>query len=679
MRPLRLVLKNYRPFTEADIDLAAVQAATVTGPNGAGNSALAEAIPWALFGASRSAGPDGVVRAGATEASVQVDFEHEGREYRVIRKRSRGRRSELQYLVSDGGQRYRPLCGASMCQTQARIESDLGMDYALWRHSSCVAQGDSAAFCSATRAERKAVLYRVFEDRLGRFEPLLDAVRGKLRQIDQLAATNAARRAELSQEIEAKPIELEAREEALARLEQARLAQAAAQKELAALQAAMERIRADLDRLADVRRRLAKGEQELAQASRELESQRARCDALRQAAAEVESLRACTDEADSLELMLEGIREERDRFMALRAAADQIAQARSWAEEQARMIERVPCKDEARYVSTCPLLETAREARDRLQTLVPPDVPPFDDEQFTRLRERYAELRAAAAELPSALRAEAELEAAEALVESEARRVRSISADLDALGREEHEISTLTEGHEGIQEKLASARREAEASALTVERAASEVAIHTERLARIQRSELDLLDLEAQDSTLQQQRAVHLALERAFSRDGIPALVIDAALPAIEDAANEILTGLSDGRMRLKLATQRLKSSGGIAETLDIIVSDSDGERPYEDWSGGERLRIDLAIRVALGRVLAARTGASVRLLILDEVCAPLDQAGEDALVDCISRLAGEFSCVLLITHREALRDRLPQRITVLPGPDGASRLQVTT
>jgi len=50
---------------------------------------------------------------------------------------------------------------------------------------------------------------------------------------------------------------------------------------------------------------------------------------------------------------------------------------------------------------------------------------------------------------------------------------------------------------------------------------------------------------------------------------------------------------------------------------------------------------------------------------MMDEVCAPLDEAGEDALVECIDRLRASFGCILLITHRESLRDRLPQQIVV--------------
>ena len=113
-------------------------------------------------------------------------------------------------------------------------------------------------------------------------------------------------------------------------------------------------------------------------------------------------------------------------------------------------------------------------------------------------------------------------------------------------------------------------------------------------------------------------------------------------------------------------------STAGIAETLDIFVSDGVGERAYEDFSGGEQLRVNLAVRIAIGQVLAQRSGATIRTLLLDEVCSPLDQAGEDALVECIGKLQSMFDCILLVTHRDSLKDRLPQQIEVVKGTNGS-------
>ena len=60
------------------------------------------------------------------------------------------------------------------------------------------------------------------------------------------------------------------------------------------------------------------------------------------------------------------------------------------------------------------------------------------------------------------------------------------------------------------------------------------------------------------------------------------------AIPEVEIEANELLSRMSDGRMSLRLETQREKVTGGVAETLDIVISDELGARAYEMYSGGE-------------------------------------------------------------------------------------------
>ncbi|MCZ7674381.1 MAG: hypothetical protein M5U34_48245 [Chloroflexi bacterium] len=72
--------------------------------------------------------------------------------------------------------------------------------------------------------------------------------------------------------------------------------------------------------------------------------------------------------------------------------------------------------------------------------------------------------------------------------------------------------------------------------------------------------------------------------------------------------------------MRVSFETQkRLKSRDGIAETLDIRISDGAGERPYDNYSGGEQFRVNFAIRLALSQLLAKRAGARLQTLVVDE------------------------------------------------------------
>jgi exonuclease SbcC len=157
-------------------------------------------------------------------------------------------------------------------------------------------------------------------------------------------------------------------------------------------------------------------------------------------------------------------------------------------------------------------------------------------------------------------------------------------------------------------------------------------------------------------------------LERAFGKDGVPALLIEQALPEIELKANEILGRLSDDSMRIRFETQaRYKDDKrkDLRETLEIRVSDGAGEREYELFSGGEAFRVNFAIRLALSEVLAQRKGARLQLLVIDEGFGSQDALGRQRLIQAINAVRGDFAKILVITHLEELKDVFPTRIEV--------------
>jgi exonuclease SbcC len=146
----------------------------------------------------------------------------------------------------------------------------------------------------------------------------------------------------------------------------------------------------------------------------------------------------------------------------------------------------------------------------------------------------------------------------------------------------------------------------------------------------------------------------------------VQALLIEQALPEIEEDANDLLERLTGGEMRVTFETQReLKSRDALAETLDIKISDTAGERPYENYSGGEQFRVNFAIRLALSRILAKRAGARLQTLVIDEGFGSQDPAGRQRLVEAINVIQEDFRRILVITHIDELRDAFPTRIEV--------------
>lgn len=157
-------------------------------------------------------------------------------------------------------------------------------------------------------------------------------------------------------------------------------------------------------------------------------------------------------------------------------------------------------------------------------------------------------------------------------------------------------------------------------------------------------------------------------LERAFGKDGVPALLIEQALPDIESRANELLDRLSAGGMSVRFVTQaqyKDKRREDLKETLDIAISDGAGTRDYEMFSGGEAFRVNFAIRLALSEVLAQRAGARLQTLVIDEGFGSQDAQGRQRLIEAINLVRPDFAKILVITHIDELKDAFPNRIEV--------------
>ncbi len=165
-------------------------------------------------------------------------------------------------------------------------------------------------------------------------------------------------------------------------------------------------------------------------------------------------------------------------------------------------------------------------------------------------------------------------------------------------------------------------------------------------------------------------------LAEAFGKKGIQAVIIENAIPELESEANQILSRLSENQMHLALATQHKTKSGGVVETLDLLIGDAIGTRSYELFSGGEAFKVNFALRVALSRLLARRAGAKLETLIIDEGFGSQDDASRDRLVQAIGSIKRDFAKILVITHIAEVKELFPAHINISK-PDGCSRISI--
>ncbi len=692
MIPVELEIRNFLAYRDpGPLSFEGIHIACLSGPNGAGKSSLLDAITWALWGKARSNSPDDLIHQGQSEMRVALTFEVSGRRFRVVRQRHGGKRGtsllELQGW-DDQAASWRGLSEPSLRATQEKIEALLHIDHDTFINSAFLVQGRADEFTTKTPAQRKQVLstilgleqWQVFEERakerLSRARDDIHRIEGRLEEIERELAQRSVYEAELRLAEEAAQHAgeaLAAAEQTWAGLEQARAQQVSLQRQID-----------------DLTRRITSREREVAEASRDLEGLRRQADvaALTAALAQVRQTLTELDQAQA------DADEVGRRVLALAQEAARLRGINQSLGPETEPLKARASVLEAATEPSCPTCGQPLTEEHRQQLL---------DElraEIERRREQYRGNQARVREV------EAEAEVLQQQAAALAERLR----ERPALEKRAGELSAaLAQAHEAarraaaLEQRMARweseleqdrrARAEVEAEAEAVERALRAAALRPEDLDRL-RLEKRMADervggarqklaaLEAyqrqRDERLnERQRLVEEMgllqdLREAFSKRGVPAMIIETVVPEVEASANDLLGRMTDGRLKVRIETQRETKTGELREALDIIISDELGSRPYEMYSGGEAFRINFAIRIALSRLLARRAGAQLRCLFIDEGFGTQDASGREHLISAINSIQDDFDRILVITHLEELKDAFPARIEVRKTPNGS-------
>lgn len=242
--------------------------------------------------------------------------------------------------------------------------------------------------------------------------------------------------------------------------------------------------------------------------------------------------------------------------------------------------------------------------------------------------------------------------------EAEAEQRTTVEQHAAALGERLREAPAVEAELERVRREEASARQRLGASVQRLEACKA-----------LERQRADKVELR---DALAAEQSINDELRTAFGVKGVPAMIIEAAVPEIEAEANRLLARMTGGRMHVRFETQRETQAGDVRETLEIKISDELGTRPYENYSGGEQFRVNFAIRIALSKLLARRAGARLQTLVIDEGFGTQDAEGRQRLVQAVNAVGDDFARILVITHIDELRDAFPVRIEVTKTPEGS-------
>ena len=179
-----------------------------------------------------------------------------------------------------------------------------------------------------------------------------------------------------------------------------------------------------------------------------------------------------------------------------------------------------------------------------------------------------------------------------------------------------------------------------------------------------------LSGLEADIATAKATLAVWQAVNMAVgSRNGdrFARLAQSITLDSLVDRANHHLADLKP-RSRLKRAGNDL--------ALNIVDQDMGGEeRATRSLSGGERFLISLSLALALSRM--GGSGGLAASLFIDEGFGSLDAESLDLAIDALEALQSQGRTVGVISHVEAMKDRIPVQVRVKRQGAGRSTIVI--
>ncbi len=694
MIPVRLEISNFLAYrSPAPLDFTGIHVAVLAGENGAGKSSLLDAVTWALWSKARAKTDAELIHQGQSEMRVEFTFALGERHYRVIRTRRAGKSAasllDLQMANADGG--FVSISEATSPKTQDEINRLLRLNHDTFINSAYLVQGKADEFTGKRPTERKQVLADILG--LQEWETYEGRAKDKLKLLDGQLRTVENRLEEIEGELARRPDYERELSEARARVIEVgeRLRQAeAGWAEIDAARQAMIGLERQIN---EMTRRIRDAEKEVGQLDAELREARLKADTsaiLR----ELETAQRQVAALEEQEAERERVTEARQKVAELAAERrGQNEAAQSEANTLKKRLEALQAATEP-VCPTCgqPLDERARaelvgslnaevDARRSQYRENQAELKKLGDEQSaldTWLKQTTANLRGKnalvkrAAELNSAL-ASAD-EARERLGPLQERRDRwaetldTEKKAREALDEEAERHTRLLRDSAAREQALMSLRNEHELANRMIGAAEQKLGALEQRTQQREAAR-------AERQQLADERGVYEELKEAFGKRGVPALMIEAAVPEIEAAANALLARMTAGRMHVRFNTQRETQGGDVRETLDIQIADELGTRAYENFSGGEQFRVNFAIRVALSQLLARRAGTQLQTLIIDEGFGVLDTAGRERVVEAIKAAEDDFQRILVVTHIDELKDAFPARIDIVKGPEGSEIL----
>ncbi|MGE0493234.1 MAG: metallophosphoesterase [Vulcanimicrobiota bacterium] len=704
-----ITVEGIGPHAHTHVEFPAGEWSAISAPNGGGKTFLLEAPIACWFGTWAHPNRGSIYSTmTADHATINVVFWAGGHRYSAQRELDNSGASPKQkaLLTRFEGAAHVPIAGPKVRDFEAAVEALVGPK-SLILGSIFLSQKAEGDLVNADPAGRREFLRRYLA--LDRFDALAETAKQRAAVLDlNLAADQRSVAA-----IETTEAELVDHE---ADLNQAINQADILDGQIAVAKSDLDEVRQEGERLSAIQARRDELQQAVYTARKHAEEALQRCHRTAGRISSAQDRLAKAPELRERVATVAKLQAELQQLDEQGRAYDQVNnQVRQWQIERRGVLDRVQaakrelerqvCEAQSKVLDAniradqltrvgcaanplpCPLIQDATTAKKQL-----PERQAIEEQLRKQLEsEDYAhEDRARAAELsdlvdattlpelPNSLRVAqlkrdladlAGVERALGQLEQLERELEQLETDQVAACAEEHaararvtEAQATLAAAEDVREQLGRVRRDylqRQQAIEALQREAREVA--TDR-GRAQQAVTECMERLVKLRQLQESLAERVLtrdrwrlLQTALGKDGVPQLLISAAIPAVQDILQDVCQTDFGARFSLRFDTQREnKSNSSVRETFDILFSRGGSEYDARSCSGGEEAAVRAALRTALVLYQASRAGDSYQVAFLDEPAAHQDAEMAEATFLMLQRLRERFAQVLVVSHDEA-------------------------
>ncbi len=701
----KIILSNFLSHEETEIDLTGKEQILIDGQSGSGKSSVVDAVVWCLYNKARTDNK-GVVRMGQKHASVTLHLQDGEKLYKVSRQMKSGKHTlQVSELI---GADWVAIEVTGTRGQQDFIEREiLGASYELFVNSVVSLQDSPDSFVTQTAPRRKELLLEIV--RADNYDELLERTK-ELMSKELVASSLASSQLEM---IGSRQLEL------------SRKATEAEDLELQ-LPAAVERlkiIRAELDVLTERRIAADSTRKYVEGLALRVESVQNSINQNRSTLGTVSGVRSRRDEyvaelakisltaTADIEVQISSLQKD---LKDLQLPKEQVRELyRDHTKPTVTEVEKIQAQIAALDTTfteqcpsgpLCPHERHVHSRRAELQAQIP-DAFAKDTAaasmyearaaQITSMNELIAQnstrefaiagdiatLRAKIESVTSDTRRHVELLS---LIEDERSLEERRSQQLGSL-EEQHsayltELATITAEYEKSKALLPTDITELDTAIATTSKdkqsLESWVASAEVKIADGRQAGVDMQELARQHDHLvtEKERAISAAaklglLKTALGPNGLKAMIIDYMVPYLEDKINEILSTLSEFKIRID--TQRDSSDGDskVEGLFLTIINDLGHELAFDSYSGGERNKITVAISEALSSL------QKVGFRFFDETVTALDENALSSFMMTLTKMLGRYNQVFMISHIAEIKDMFEHRMLVTK-VGGTSRVE---